>query len=50
MIKNKNVRLKIQTNYFLSQQDGTWVESSETHLSKPNYTIFDHGGAVGKHR
>ena len=37
----------IRDSYFLSQQDGTWVESSETHLSKPNYTIFDHGGAVG---
>jgi len=37
----------IRDSYFLSQQDGTWVGSSETHLSKPNYTIFDHGGAVG---
>ena len=37
----------IRDSYFLSQQDGTWVESSKTHLSKPNYTIFDHGGAVG---
>ncbi len=37
----------IRDSYFLSQQDGTWVESSETHLSKPNYTIFDHGGAIG---
>ena len=34
-------------SYFLSQDDGTWLESSETHLNKPNYIIFDHGGAVG---
>ena len=31
-------------SYFLSQDDGTWLESSETHLNKPNYIIFDHGG------
>ena len=37
----------IRDSYFLSQDDGTWVESSDTHLSKPNYMIFDHGGAVG---
>ena len=32
---------------YLSQPDGTWLESSETHLSHTNYPIFDHGGAVG---
>ena len=37
----------IRDSYFLSQNDGTWVESSDTHLSKSNYMIFDHGGAVG---
>ena len=37
----------IRDSYFLSQDDGTWVESSATHLSKSNYMIFDHGGAVG---
>ncbi len=34
-------------SYFLSQSDGTWLESSETHLSDPNLVIFDHGGAIG---
>ena len=34
-------------SYFLSQSDGTWLESSATHLSHSNYVIFDHGGAVG---
>lgn len=34
-------------SYFLSQPDGTWLESSATHLSHSNYVIFDHGGAVG---
>ena len=37
----------IRDSYFLSQTDGTWLESSNTHLSDPNYQIFDHGGAVG---
>ena len=37
----------IRDSYYLSQPDGTWLESSETHLSHPNYRIFDHGGAVG---
>ena len=37
----------IRDSYYLSQPDGTWTESSETHLSHPNYRIFDHGGAVG---
>lgn len=34
-------------SYFLSQSDGTWLESSRTHLSNSNYKAFDHGGAVG---
>ena len=34
-------------SYFLSQSDGTWLESSETHLSDPNLVIFDHGAAAG---
>ena len=37
----------MRDSYFLSQDDGTWIESSNTHLSKSNYMIFDHGGAVG---
>ena len=37
----------IRDSYFLSQDDGTWIESSNTHLSRSNYMIFDHGGAVG---
>lgn len=34
-------------SYYLSQSNGTWIESSKTHLSDPNYKIFDHGGATG---
>jgi len=34
-------------SYYLSQADGTWVESSETHLSHPNFKVYDHGGATG---
>ena len=34
-------------SYFLSQKNGTWLESSSTHLSKKKFKIFDHGGAVG---
>ena len=34
-------------SYFLSQPNGTWVESSETHLSHSNFVAFDHGGATG---
>jgi hypothetical protein len=37
----------IRDSYFLSQPDGTWLESSLSHLSDPQYRIFDHGGAVG---
>ena len=34
-------------SYFLSQPNGTWVESSETHLSHPNLKTYDHGAATG---
>ena len=30
-------------SYFLSQKDGTWVESSETHLSHPNFISANNG-------
>lgn len=33
--------------YFLSQQNGTWLESSGSHLSHPDYVIFDHGSTAG---
>jgi len=33
-------------SYFLSQADGTWVESSETHLSHPNFKVYN-SGATG---
>ncbi len=34
-------------SYFLSQKDGTWLESSNTHLSHPNFEAYNHGGATG---
>jgi len=34
-------------SYFLSQPNGTWVESSETHLSHSNFEVHDHGAATG---
>ena len=34
-------------SYFLSQPNGIWAESSETHLSHSNFVVFDHGGATG---
>jgi len=34
-------------SYFLSQPNGTWLESSKTHLSHSNFVVFDHGGATG---
>jgi FG-GAP-like repeat len=37
----------VRDSYFLSQEDGTWLESSETHLSDSNYVVFDHGAATG---
>jgi hypothetical protein len=36
-----------RNSYFLSQLNGTWVESSKTHLSHSNFVVFDHGGATG---
>ena len=37
----------IRDSYFLSQPDGSWLESSRTHLSDANFINFDHGAAVG---
>jgi len=37
----------VRDSYFLSQLNGTWIESSETHLSHSNFVVFDHGGATG---
>ena len=34
-------------SYFLSQPDGTLLESSSTHLSNPNLKAFSHGAATG---
>ena len=34
-------------SYFLSQSNGTWLESSKTHLSHSNFEVFDHGAATG---
>ena len=34
-------------SYYLSQPNGSWVESSNTHLSKPGFVTFDHGAATG---
>jgi hypothetical protein len=34
-------------SYYLSQADGTWLESSDTHLSIPDFQVFDHGKVVG---
>ena len=34
-------------SYFLSQLDGTWVESSDTHLSHPGFEVYNHGAATG---
>ena len=34
-------------SYFLSQSNGTWLESSDTHLSHPNFQVFSHGGSTG---
>jgi len=34
-------------SYYLSQPDGTWLESSDTHLSIPNFQVFDHDFAIG---
>jgi len=37
----------VRDSYFLSQPNGTWVESSETHLSHSSFVVFDHGAATG---
>ena len=37
----------VRDSYFLSQPNGTWLESSKTHLSHSNFIVFDHGGASG---
>ena len=34
-------------SYYLSQLNGTWLESSKTHLSNSNFKEFNHGGATG---
>jgi len=34
-------------SYYLSQPNGTWLESSNTHLSDNNFKVYDHGGATG---
>jgi len=36
-----------RNSYFLSQPNGTWLESSKTHLSHSNFVVFDHGAATG---
>jgi hypothetical protein len=37
----------VRDSYFLSQPNGAWIESSDTHLSHSNFRVFDHGGATG---
>jgi hypothetical protein len=34
-------------SYYLSQPNGTWLESSDTHLSDNNFIAYAHGGATG---
>ena len=34
-------------SYYLSQPNGTWLESSNTHLSDSNFIAYSHGGATG---
>ena len=34
-------------SYYLSQPNGTWLESSNTHLSHDNFKVYDHGAATG---
>ena len=36
-----------RNSYFLSQSNGTWIESSKTHLSHSNFEVFDHVAATG---
>ena len=37
----------LRDSYFLSQPNGTWLESSKTHLSHSNFVVFNHGAATG---
>ena len=37
----------VRDSYYLSQPNGTWVESSDTHLSHPNFEVYNHGAATG---
>ena len=37
----------VRDSYYLSQPNGTWVESSKSHLSHSNFVVFDHGAATG---
>lgn len=34
-------------SYYLSQPNGAWLESSETHIDKPDRAVFNHGAATG---
>ena len=34
-------------SYYLSQPNGTWIESSNTHLSDNYFIAYSHGGATG---
>ena len=34
-------------SYYLSQPNGTWLESSDTHLSDNYFIAYSHGGATG---
>jgi len=34
-------------SYFLSQANGTWLESSQSHIDKSNRAVFNHGAATG---
>ena len=34
-------------SYYLSQPNGTWLESSDIHLSDNNFIAYSHGGATG---
>lgn len=34
-------------SYYLSQDNGTWLESSDTNLSHKNFRAFNHGAATG---
>ena len=34
-------------SFYLSQPNGTWVESSDTHLSHSKFKVFNHGYTIG---